>query len=472
LALFLRIAPLPNESVDGDEMFSLRVALASPADSWNMIRNDLVHPPLYYFLLRATLPAGTAPTATDLRTLSLAAGACTIGVVLLIGVVQPWLRWPGVLAALFLALNKTHIFYSQEARSYSLYGLLVALLLVWATLFPRFSGSFYFWASGCLLASAILWTHYVGAIFCLTCFAPLMIARPNACSRFRARLAPFASLALAFVSFLPWVISEISVYHQRAGLSANLGWQDSPSLYNLKMIYAEYVGILDLPGATTFAFLLVAALIGCALFLRTADETPQRKIIVRTLALAAVAPPLILFLLSRWPWNLPIFGLRHLLPAFVPAMLLLGLGVTNLALRAQHAIRPAIFLALGAAVLCIFQLAPVLQRWPGPVRQPYARVAADILQLGPELPIFTTWHYGIGGPVSFYLPSGWRVYPLQASAASQYPDRFVVLYRPGVPRENEIVQTVCRNLRVVYSRYYWGHLSPKFGTRLLVLAQP
>ncbi|HOQ46403.1 MAG TPA: hypothetical protein PLA43_09395 [Bryobacteraceae bacterium] len=122
LGMFLRVACLDAESVEGDELFSRRVALAEAKTAWTIARKDLVHPPLYYFLLKVTLLGSDASKAVDIRRLSLAAGAAAIMLTVLIGfAAAPELRVPALLAAVLLALNKIHIFYSQQARSYALF---------------------------------------------------------------------------------------------------------------------------------------------------------------------------------------------------------------------------------------------------------------------------------------------------------------------------------------------------------------
>src|SRR6202043_31851 len=119
-ALFLRLSPISSESVDGDELFSRRVALSGTSQALNLVRRDLVHPPLYYLLLKMTLPNGRSASALDMRVLSLTAGTASIMVLILIGFAAPPLRGPSILAAFLLALNKNHIFYNQQARSYAL----------------------------------------------------------------------------------------------------------------------------------------------------------------------------------------------------------------------------------------------------------------------------------------------------------------------------------------------------------------
>lgn len=84
LGAALRLGPLPHEALGGDELFSRRVVLQSVPAAFAEVRNDLVHPPFYYALLKSTTTLwGTG--ALGLRALSLACGVGAIGVIVLLG---------------------------------------------------------------------------------------------------------------------------------------------------------------------------------------------------------------------------------------------------------------------------------------------------------------------------------------------------------------------------------------------------
>jgi len=86
-ALLLTLA-LHRESVDTDELFSRSVALMLAHEEFEAIRYDLVHPPLYYYLLKGdTLLLG--PSVLAVRTLSLVFGVLSIGLVGYIGYQLP-----------------------------------------------------------------------------------------------------------------------------------------------------------------------------------------------------------------------------------------------------------------------------------------------------------------------------------------------------------------------------------------------
>lgn len=464
MALYLRLAPLSSESVDGDELFSLRVASSDPAQALRLIREDLVHPPLYYLLLKATLPKGRPASAGDIRVLSLAAGAASLVVVLLIGFAAPPLRNPAILAAALLALNKTHIFYSQQARSYALFCALVGVLLVWGLLRDRYGHQPGYWMAGTALMTAVLYTHYFGAFYCLAIVAPVFFSH---CPR-RLKLRAAASVAFACAAFLPWVCQEAAVYRQKSGLLSNLGWEELPTLFTLKMLFADYFGIPYFRGATSLAFLIGAGLVCCALLPSSRKE--QGEVDSRTrasLALTALGPPLLAFLLTRWPFQLPIFGGRHLLPSILPALILAAYGLWRTALRTP---KPLCVLAPGAILLCAFQALPVWSDWPGPSRQPYAAIATWLKRSYPGHPIYTTYPYGIGEPVAFYLEGRRRVDPLPAGTAGM-PEEWIVLYRPAVTKEDAAVRPLLDRFDILEQHYYSARHS-RWGTRLLVLRKP
>jgi hypothetical protein len=472
LALTLRVAHLASESVDGDELFSRRVALADTSRAWIMARQDLVHPPLYYFLLKATIPSGGTSTPFDIRCLSLIAGAITIMVVVAIGFAAPEIRLPTLLAALLLALNKVHIFYSQQARSYALYTALVAVLLLWRVVADRYWERPWYWVSGTILMTAITWTHYVGALFCAACVLSMTFTGFGRVAGRARRLRPIAAMLVSAVLFLPWLVPEMRVYRQRAGISGNLEWQGLPTAFDLKATFADYVGTPHFRGATTLAFLAGALLLCCAFLPRTVAEPAAGAGIKRTLATMAVAPPALLWLLARPPLDLPIFGERHLLPAIVPMLILLCCGLTRVAYLARGPIRGGRVFALGLVILCGFEAAPVCHDWPGPIREPYSEIARDLQQPGFELPVYTTWPYGIGEPVKFYLHGGNRtIYGLpQSERDTLLPARVIVLYRPAAAKEDAAVQPLMRQYEIVSSRYY-GAVGSTYGTRLLVLSK-
>ena len=124
--------------------------------------------PTYFLLLKAALPESNTDIEYDARLLSVLAG--TLSVPVFIGVVYCWRRHTGaaLLAGLLLAVNPLHIWYSQEARAYTLmlfFGLLAILFLELA-LFSRRSEWLTLYLFSALAAAAL---HRCALIFAGLC---------------------------------------------------------------------------------------------------------------------------------------------------------------------------------------------------------------------------------------------------------------------------------------------------------------
>ena len=228
-----------------------QIAVAAAAD---------IHPPGYYWLLKLwSLAFGHSPWA--LRAFSALTGTLTVAVVYAIGkaVIShqspvtseqssdrspiPNIQYPipplPLLAALLAALNPFQIFYSQEARMYSLL-MLESAALVWMAIregkrqkgkAKGEGGKWYthsqftihnslFTISFSLLAAAGLWTHYIFPVVLASVgVAFLWVRRRNlyAIRNTQYPILPFLPLLLPFLLanllalllFLPWLPTAI-----------------------------------------------------------------------------------------------------------------------------------------------------------------------------------------------------------------------------------------------------------------------
>lgn len=464
-ALFLRLAPISSESVDGDELFSRRVALSQVPQALNLVKQDLVHPPLYYLLLKLTLPNGRPASAMDIRILSLTFGAASTIVLILVGVAKTQLRRPSILAALLLALNKEHIFYSQEARSYALFTFLVGALFLWCLFMERQEQEWTYWVVGTSIMISLVYTHYYGAFYCAAVVIPIAFGNfPSA-----LKIKALVTSALAFATLLPWVWLEAVVYREKAGLSSNLAWQGLPTLFDLKMTFANYLGIPNFRGATSLVFLIETVLICVALLPSFRGVKALNALDSRTratLASMALAPPVLAFLLTKWPFHLPIFDERHVLPSIVAFLLLVSYGLWRLTLDALRRFQISAFL-LGGIILVGFSGLPVYSDWPGPSREPYAAMANWLSHTDLDFPVYTTWPYGIGEPVEFYCERGRHIDAFPTDPA-KLPSRCIVLYRPAAPQEDAAVTSLSGRFDIIEEKYYSARNS-RWGTNVRVL---
>lgn len=218
--LALRAARLSFQPLWWDEGYSVWFA-THPLGQMAALTAQDIHPPLYYALLHGwTLLFGAGPVA--LRLPSVIFGTLAIPAVYLAGQRLFGSRRVALLAALLLAFNPLHIFYSQEIRMYGLVALLSIGMIdaAWRLFDPetrkrgdaerfavsprlRVSGSSCHLVAYILLTTLALYTQYY-TIFLpigLTIYAAWHWRRaPHSLTRWLAAQAVVALL------YLPWVL--------------------------------------------------------------------------------------------------------------------------------------------------------------------------------------------------------------------------------------------------------------------------
>ncbi len=124
LGAFLRFYDLGAESIWLDESTSVHISKQTVPSIIRWLAKD-VHPPLYYIALHYwMLVFGTTEVAV--RSLSAVFGVASIFLIYQVGR-QLFNRHVGLLGSFLLAISWFHIYYSQEARTYTLLALLTLL---------------------------------------------------------------------------------------------------------------------------------------------------------------------------------------------------------------------------------------------------------------------------------------------------------------------------------------------------------
>lgn len=466
LAAALRFLPLTHEALSGDELFSRHVVMQSPARGWQEVQQDLVHPPLYYMILKLSTGLWGA-SALGLRMLSLISGLLALPVLVITGSRLPGARWTGLLAAACVAVGRSHVFYSEEARSYTLYTLVVLLLALWMSYLddpsPRQAR---FWIVGFGLMTALLYIHYVGGVFVALALISVLLSGVSRPLKLRVTGCALA----AFVCFAPWLLGEVEVYRNKRGLGGNLDWQGHPSFYDLRQVWATALGVNTFSGATLLALLLALVLCGAAFFLVARKGLLRQTPLLIGLVCMGWLPPLIIFALSRAPVNLPLFGLRHLLPATVLLTLLSAYG---LELLVQQLRTPQTAFAITACCgLVLLSAVPTFQEMrTGPFRYPYDRMK-EALQVRQQknIPAYAVWYYGVAEPVNFYCQRQ-CVQPLPASGAV-LPPKLLLLYRPAAIDERAVYERLLHQGYIEKEHtYFTDGRKTSYGTMLATLVR-
>ena len=160
LAAVLRFIGLGAKSVWSDEAFSIFLAGLNWSAFWHTLVTAEANMSLYYVLLRGWV--GLSDGAVWVRLLSVLMSLAVVPVVYCIGK-EVFSQRVGIMAALLLAINPFDIRYAQEARSYSLFVLLVSVSFL--AFFHCLKQPDRFWSVCYVLSTALaLDAHFFAAL--------------------------------------------------------------------------------------------------------------------------------------------------------------------------------------------------------------------------------------------------------------------------------------------------------------------
>lgn len=304
------------------------------------------HPPLYFILLHFLIGlAGSSEFV--LRSLSVAWGVLLVPLLYAFGT-RLLGRRVGVWAAVIAALSPVYLWYSQEARSYT--------MLVFLTLFSSYSllrvwqstsrsqvnrGQVALWIGAYLLSTiGSIFTHY-GALFILL-FQWITVLGLTIWHRRWWLLALLAAASLVIAPLLPFMVGRLQTGAER-GFRFVGAWEMARDLLNAFSLGIavrwDDVYLLDL-------LFLLLALLGLVMIARrrrlTGVGTPLY------LSGYLLIPALVLYVLSHVK---PMYeGVRHLLIISPAYYVLLAAGLDALARRFRYvAIVVILFVAGGVA---------------------------------------------------------------------------------------------------------------------------
>jgi uncharacterized membrane protein len=223
-----------------DEIFSVHAARHDWAGMLRFVSADLIHPPLFYALLKIWMAIGGESLLWLRLFPALTAAACVVPFSLLCRE----LRLPPpqtILALLLMATSGYLIKYAQEVR---MYGLLLFFTLASLWLFVRFFNRGAAPGKRLLLALTIVnlslvYTHYYGWLLVFAECAFLLL-----CVRTALRRSFFISVASVALCFAPWVyLLARAAAAGGAGLQQNLGWMARPGAADV----LQFVVLLNEP---------------------------------------------------------------------------------------------------------------------------------------------------------------------------------------------------------------------------------
>lgn len=312
-----------------DEIFSVHAA----EHSWNslfwFVAQDLIHPPLFYVLLKLWIGIG-GESVFWLRLLPVLFSVLAI---------FPFVRFcrelkletPVILLSLgLLAVNGALIKYTQTLRMYSML-MFMSLLSMW--LFARYlnRGKSFVWL---VIANVLLvYTHYFGWLVIGSEVAALLIFQ-----RIKWRRA-VAMLAIAAAGFVPWFIAVWKAVRHGSDLSQNIAWQARPGprellTFAIDLVEPFYFQASNAEPASIYLVSVPLLLVFAAAMIEYLIKWGRKreKGSGAVLVLFVLVPLIVAFAAS---WLLPhsVWGTRHLIVVFPPMMVLCANAVQGFHLR-------------------------------------------------------------------------------------------------------------------------------------------
>jgi 4-amino-4-deoxy-L-arabinose transferase-like glycosyltransferase len=387
LAAVLRFATLGVQAYHHDEIVTAsRVLRDGFWHAMEAVGFSESAPPLYYALAWVwTQLTGTGEVG--LRSVSALAGVATVPVAYLLGAELRGRR-AGIVAAALVAVNPMLLWYSQEARSYALLALLTAAAALYFVRALNSPGRRELTLWGVFSALALA-THYF-ALFPIALEAAWLLWR-----RRREAVAGLWIVALAGLALAPLAIHQMSLGHAEWIGGRSLGhrvWE-----VGVTFVVGETGDIVSRPEAVLPAVLpLLAVLAGLSMLALLGDRSERRAGgLMLAIAAATVAGPMAVALLAP---DKDYVLARNLLPALVPLLVAVAIGVTSYRARRVGTVIASVLIVYSLGFCVWVSLSPAWQR------PDWNAVAARLGE--PEAPrAIVLWTLGAAS-LRYYLSTG------------------------------------------------------------------
>jgi hypothetical protein len=326
LFVTLRFWRITSFSLWGGEAFSMIGAKQTWMGMFSYVIADIVHPPLFYLLLKLWIGLG----GESLLWLKL------FPVLSSVALVVPFyflcrelnLQWPEMSLALFLAaVNGYMIHYAQELRMYSLFTFL-SMCSFWLFIryfrMPGRATRELLWLT--LVNCMAIYSHYYGWVVVGVELLFLLIWQ-------RRKLLGFGlSIAVLLLAFAPWAYLVIREAQAIGGLARNLDWIPKPHLVEVLNLYSALNG----PFGSRYIKALGLILFGLPMLLwfwkiiRSGVKSQRGEAILFSwLVLLSFLPVIIVYLVSQRTEQ-AIWIDRYFIFLALPYLLLVAVAVNRL----------------------------------------------------------------------------------------------------------------------------------------------
>ncbi|MEQ1764972.1 MAG: glycosyltransferase family 39 protein [Pyrinomonadaceae bacterium] len=312
-----------------DEIFSVHATEQSWGGMWSFVAQDLIHPPLFYALLKMWIGVG----GDGLFWLRLFPVLFSVLALVPFTYLCRELKLNNSTLALALglfAINGALIKYSQTLRMYTLL-MLLTLMSIW--LFARYFNRGKSWIWLVLVNVLLVYTHYFGWLVVGSEFLMILLFQ-------RIKIVRAAVMvAVAVTSFVPWLMTILNRDQIGSDLAQNISWQPRPGVKEVTTFLMTLVEPFYTPASSldpsSVRFIAVPLLflfsIAIGMFV-SSKKSEDDKTFIRFAAVFIAFPLLAAFALS---WVLPnsVWGTRHLIVATPIFLILAAASVVSLADR-------------------------------------------------------------------------------------------------------------------------------------------
>lgn len=331
VAVALRVFQLGAESLWLDEATTVvYVERWTLTETLVQLPNVSPHPPLYFVLIELWASAfGTSEVA--IRSLSAVLSVLTIPTIYLTGR-ELYGRRTGLLSAGLVALSSFQLYFAQDARMYSLLGLLT-LLSNFTFLKARHSGDTRWFAGYSVSTALLLYTHVlsVTVVIVQALFVGYLVLRSRPV---RIRRWLISAITVG-VLYSPWGVVVVQKLTQSVGTDQSLiAWNEPPSLFRVIATPVTYFGDPRIFLATPTLAVITAIVVGVGglAYLSTVDV---RGIVSEgalddsdVFVVVWLTVP-ILALLALAYSVAPVYAVRYTIPASFALYLLVARGVVS-----------------------------------------------------------------------------------------------------------------------------------------------
>lgn len=372
----IRVWRLTDACLWFDEIFSIHAAEHSWSSLFGFVAQDLIHPPLFYVLLKAWAGIG-GEGVFWLRLFSVVCSSASIYPFISLCRELKLKTSAFLLALLFFAVNGSLIKYAQEVRMYSLL-LFLSLVSLW--LFSRF----FFRGKNIWILTTVnvllIHTHYFGWLIVIGEVAVIAILQ-----RIKLRHV-LIMFGIDLAAFVPWMITIIKAANAGSDVSQNIGWIARPGLRSMfdlvfDMVEPFYYQVSSTEPSTIIQITLPLVVVIAAAKLIYLIEWRKNDGHERfwLLGIITLVPMVIAFAIS-WISPYSIWGSRHLIVIFAPILMLAAVFLTEISNRIVRygLLTVAIFL-IGAGFVNYAKAESAPQIWCA-----WERLATDIPTDSPQ----------------------------------------------------------------------------------------